>query len=363
MNNPAPIPLLRRRRPRKGSKTMKYKIIIPILGFLALAGIGGSVEGQQALPAPTPSANSSAEKTIIEVKGDRSEALKILRDQGVNAIELKGSSFTLPTVVVDAPTQVDYGEMIVVSASIDKTKFPEGLQKVNYQWTVIEDGRVKTNAVVWPDGTRIFFAAGMKPKVVQVLLDVDCLFGTPQTVGATSVLANAEMDSPNISVTTITIGDGVVPVPVPVPPVPVPTPTPTPTPIPTPPAPTPVVFPDGKYKLSQFSYDLFAGATNLSQAEKTAVAGGLSNNFDTIAAKVAAISDYKDVTKILSDLKIGNDAALTASGVDKTKLVAIKTALSDKLYSLYSTQALNIADDFAQCFREISIGLKAVKGN
>jgi hypothetical protein len=336
----------------------KYKIILPLVGFVALMG-AANVEGQSG-KSPAPAAPAAPDKAIIEVEGDKSEALKILRSQGVNAVELKGSSYTLPTVAVDAPDVVDYGEMVVVSAVIDKTKFPDGLQKINYQWTVLEGGQVKTNAVVWPDGTRVFFAAGMKPKTFQVLLDVDCLFGTPTTSGSTTTLTNAEMDSPPIAVKTIVVG-GPTPIPDPVvPPQPTPTPTPpVPTPTPTP-APVTPTFPAGKYGLSDFTYKAVQAST-LTQAEKVAFASNMAKAFDATAAKIAAIQDFRDPTKILQDLKDGNNAALAASGVDPAKLTGLKASLSDKLYNLAAANQIATADDYGTAFREISEGLKAVK--
>lgn len=335
---------------------MKYKIIIPILGFLALAGIGGSVEGQQTIPAPT--AAVTAEKTIIEVQGSKQDALKILKSQGVSAIELRGSAYILPQVTISAPSQVDVGDMIVVSADLDKTKYPDGLQQVKFQWTVLEDGRLKPNTIVWPDGSRIFFAAGMRPKVYTVILDVDALFATPQTVAGATVLANAEIDSPPLSVTSIQVGDPT-PVPVPVPP----TPTPVP-PVPVPPTPTPtpvpVVLPDGKYKLSQFAYDAVNTSVGLTQAERVSIAGAYATGFDATSAKIAALSTMGTVEAIMADLKAGNDAALKLTGIASTKYASIKTAISDKIYSLSSTGSVVTIDDFATAFREISLGLKAV---
>jgi hypothetical protein len=288
---------------------------------------------------------------VIEVQ-NKDEALKTLKDKGINATELKGEKFELPTIRVrgnEAP--FDPGDEIILEASIDKTKIPENLVEIRYKWIVIDNGR-RRNMIVSDDGQKIGFGAGMSPRKIAVTLDVDCLFGVKDAEGFVN---KASMYSPEPVITEVIVGNPPAPTPVPVPPTPVPIP-PTPVPVPAP------VFPDGQFGMAKFSYDAITSDTTITATDKVKLAQALAASFGGVAAKIAAVSTYTDVPTILADTKKANNDAINSSGVPMASTANLKKTLGDKIYSLYhDQQKVNTASDFAQLYREIRDGLNAVK--
>jgi len=298
-----------------------------------------------------------APKTILEVKGSKAEAARILKAQGIDAVELRGSTYVLPTVDIVSQEEVDPGEMIVVSANLDRTKFPEGLVQVKFQWTVVQDGKPKDNVIVWPDGSKLFFAAGMKPATYNVFLDVDCLFGTQQTVEGKSALVNPEIDSPEISVKTIKVGGGAKPEPdVPNPPPPTPPnpdpPTPKPDPEPT--------FDPGKYGISKMLYDYMKTYEGLTGEEKYKVSQALKVTYETVSSQIAALSQMRDVNTILQTAKTLANDNLASSGVPTSKIETLKSTMSGYLYTLYQNGTCRTAEDFKAAADEAAKGFAAI---
>lgn len=342
---------------------IKFKLLLPLIGLFAI-GHPGHVDagpGDQPAQASPPGPNldlgklelpplrlADATQTVPRVHRESSAAV---RPQASPPIDIKRDGYVLPVVQLNAPSNVDIGEMIVVSAAVDKTRPTDNLQQVKFQWTVIEDGKIKTNVIVWPDASKIFFSAGLKPKTLVVFLDVDCLYGVAKTVDGASLLSDVQLESPDIMATTISVGGSI----------PDPDPPPGPAPGPNPPTPPPApTFENGKYKLSAFTYNILKGNAAIADADKVKLGGALASTFDGIAAKIVAVADYKDPQKILTDLKAANVSAIKNSGVDPTIVSTFNQALGDRIYQLYSEdRTIVTAADFATAFREISIGFKA----
>jgi hypothetical protein len=253
-------------------------------------------------------------------------------------------------VVPDSP--VSYGDMIIVQAVVDKASMPKEVVDYKHQWLVLENGRQKP-VLVWPDGTQAFFAAGMQPRQFTVILDTDYLFEKIEG----GVIKSAWIQPTDATIAVITVGSGPAPTPTPNPPGPTPNP-PTPTPTPDP------VLPDGQFGLARFVFSTLKNDANIAAGDKPKLAAALGTSFDKIAAQIAALSTFKDVEKdILPSLKTSNSAALAASGVPVASTLAFKSALNDKLYSLYHDKPAKLvtADDFGTAFREIAQGLAAFK--
>lgn len=259
-------------------------------------------------------------------------------------------AYAPPSIRLIAPEgPVAYGDMVIVQAAIDKTNLPPDLVDVRHQWVVLEDGKKKT-VLIWPDGTQIFFAAGMQPRQFTVVLDTDCFYQTKEG----DVIKTAGMASPEPLVATITVGSG--PSPPPPPPIP-PGPDPAPTPIPGP------VLPAGRFGLAQFTFDALTGDVSIQPGDKVKLARALAPSFSKIAAQIAALAEFKDVEgKVLPVLKASNAAAIAASGVPVASTLPFKLALNGQLDTLWNTQhQIQTADDFGDAFREIAQGLAAFK--
>ncbi len=303
----------------------------------------------------------------------------------LNGVYAQGPS--VPDVqLVGAEDVIDYGEMVNLKAVVDQNKLPAGLVDIQYNWTILEDGKIKKNIIMWPDGTQVFFAAGMRPKKFTIVLDVNCLFQTKGRIKAvgpdgkplegsqimvegidkpvTDVVIDSHAISPNPIIKQIQIGNG------PTPPPPGPGPSPGPEPIPPPnpnPGPTPDL-PDGQYKISKFTYDLVIQKVPVEARKK---APDLANSYISVADKIrvslsklaagvplAATDLVPDAANIMKAIRTSNATVLGSSANDWQ---AWNKLYGDKVYELYNGKTLNKPSDWEILFRETATGLKAVK--
>lgn len=306
--------------------------------------------------------------TILEVHGDKSVAMKVLKQGGIKTVELKGEKFVLPDIEISVPTRVPYGNMVVATAKFDRSKMPDNLVTMKYQWLVLQDGQPTDNFIAWPDGTKVIFGAGMANAKFTVILNVGCLFQIKETVKVVDpkdpknvvdreIITEADINSPDPIVVSVEVIGPPTPPPPPGPPTPPPGP-----PTPTPPAPAPIVFPPGQFGLSQFTYDNLSADTNMVQAEKVVLAKALGTNLRGIASKINSIATYRDVAQILADTKSGNELAFASSGVPIPKSLAFKKVLGDKIYDLYfNKKTINDAADINAAWNEIALALDSIK--
>lgn len=303
--------------------------------------------------------------TYIQVEGSRTNALRLLKAGGIQAKETKTQRFVPPDVMIGGVNgPVDYGEMVILTADFDVNKLPDGLVDIRFNWSVLDEGKQK-KVFVADGGRQIAFAVGMRPRRIVVILDVNCLFENKETVIVVEkdgknptpreVISEAQAISPSPIFSEIIVGNG----PAPTPPLP---PTPTP-PNPTPPSPpAPPIFPDGQFGLAKFMFDTFNADTNLTRDVKLALAEKLASNLEGIAAKIGAISDYRDLSTILADTKRGNDSAFSGiPGFDANRAESLKLAIRNKIAQLYKDQKINRAEDIAIAWREMSQGLRALR--
>lgn len=272
------------------------------------------------------------------------------------------SAQQLPAIEISAPEKAAYGSMIVATAKYDRTQMPKDLAQMRYQWMVLQDGVPTEGFIVWPDGSKVIFGAGITQSKFTIILNVGCHFVTKEKlkvvdpndekkISDREVITKADIAYTDPIVFTTEVGG------------PKPPPPPNPDP-PTPPTPGPTpVFPPGQFGLAQFSYDNLMADANMNAQEKTKLAAALSANLKGIAAQIAALSTYRDVVQILADTKAKNNEAFTKSGVPLEKTLAFKKALGDKIYQFYHTdKKLNTATDFQAAWQEIALGLEAIPG-
>lgn len=268
------------------------------------------------------------------------------------------SDYVPPKVTITGPESVrPGGRMIIVRANLEKST--ANLISIKYNWTVLIDGEVYKNIMPWPDGSLVVFASGETEGYASAILDVDCVFGTPNVVDGKTVYGNVEMVSPELSVFTVKVeGNSPSPEPTPPSPVPIPTPTPTPTPVPDP------TFPPGRFGLSKFMYDAFKSDTSMTGQEKAQVASALASSYRGIASKIAAVSTYIDFVAILTDTAASNKAAVTATGIDRNKTLNLNKVVGDKIFELTASDKATVktASDIKDAWNEIANGLSSVKG-
>ena len=141
------------------------------------------------------------------------------------------------------------------------------------------------------------------------------------------------------------------------PPNPNPNPNPGPGPNPNPP-PAPEPLPDGTYKLAQFAHDATLGLP----ADAKHIAAKFAVTFDSVASQIAA-GTISSVTAANSLVRTTNEAILKAD--PNTSVIASwqkiwSPAMNGKLSAL-NTAGMKSLADHATAYREIAIGLRAVK--
>lgn len=292
---------------------------------------------------------------VLEIKGDSKKAIKALQQQGIATVELKGTSYVLPSIQISGPETVKSGgRMVTVSATLDKTTLPDNLLSVKFQWTVLVDGVPSKSTLVWPDGTKIIFGSSDNPGNTTVILDVDCLYGvqTSAVIGgkSTDVYTDVETNSGDLQVHNIVVEDAA--------PCPPPAPTPQP-PSPAPiPVPTPPSLPEGKYGLAQVAYSAFVNS-NMTNEQKYKVAQALAASFKSVTDKIG--DGYNNFDEILADTATANKLAVSITGVPPAVTASANQAIGDKLYQLtVQSNQITTSDDLKTAFLEIQTGLAAV---
>jgi hypothetical protein len=278
--------------------------------------------------------------SVIQVD-NKSKAISVLRESGVKAVDLKAMPFVIPNVKIDGLDRAS-GGMIELNAVIDRSQFSDSLASVKYQWVVLENGKKKSDVVTWPDGSKIFFAAGKVGQEYTVILDIDCLFELKD--GQT--IKDVDMNSPEMLVSKVVVGE---------PPAPGPGPAPTPTPTPAP------VFPDSKYKLAPFAYTTLSEDPNLSKEEKATLGAKVAEKLEGVASQIGALDTMKDLKVIIAETGKQVAAGFNEVKIDIAKTQLLKTKLSDKIFELYKSKNVNTPEDIQEAWRELALGLKTYK--
>lgn len=219
----------------------------------------------------------------------------------------------------------------IISLRVQEAEPQPNFVRVNYQWFVLDrDGNLKTNTIVFPGGESVFFGAGItSPNKFTIILVANYLLPKDELV--TKVYTGK-----------VYVGNK----PGPVPPDPVPVPTPDPT------------FPDGKYKLAAFVYNLTRQAVN--DPNKVAVAKALAESYNTVASAISA-GAYRDIQTILTKTTEANKEAMLKAGADRSSWDAVRSKIVDHIYELYKSGAIRTPEDFATAWRELAEGLNGIK--
>ncbi len=242
--------------------------------------------------------------------------------------------------IVGAEKPIPLGELVDLGLSPIENK-PANLVASAVDWKVFEGNVPKR---VRPTGDGIFFGAGVQPKKLLVIASVSYLYVTKEGDKITDAQTRIQ-----VLTTELQIGQSE--------PIPGPTPTPTPGPGPAPtPTPTPTL-PDGRFGLAKTSF-LLATSKVAAPREKAALA--ISEAFESIASSVAA-GAYKTGDAILKATKDANNSALASANLSPEPWEEFGTELQKVLYEMYKTKKITTAEDYADAWREIATGLKAVK--
>lgn len=155
------------------------------------------------------------------------------------------------------------------------------------------------------------------------------------------------------------VPSGVVYVKIPTSQSPEPNPNPNPKPVP----PPPPVFPDGKYKLAQFTYN--SVITNVPAEYQKGPSAEFANNYSGISSKIVAggFNGYTGSTMIqaiLKDTTSANQDSLKNLKVDPKHWDTFFVSLQDELWGKYQGKTLNTQEEFATAWNEIAVGFKAV---
>ena len=236
--------------------------------------------------------------------------------------------------IVGAETPIALGELVDLSVSPIKSP-PQYLVETTYTWKVL-DGYTEKRVRDYNGG--VFFGAGIQPKRLKALVAVTYLYVVKEQEKIVETAARTSFLS-----TDVLIGDEA-------PPAPDPNPNPEPEPS----------FPEGKYNLSPFIYNLTKTKINLSKADKVKQANALAKSFEGIAAAIVAgtIDDQEDILKKTAE---ANRSAIQNVGGDKAKWEGVFTEIQEKLYGLYKDNKMVSKQDFAAAWREIATGFKSFK--
>lgn len=136
-----------------------------------------------------------------------------------------------------------------------------------------------------------------------------------------------------------------------------PGPNPVPVPVPTPPP----SFPDGKYKLSAFTYN--SVISNVQPNYRNA-SQAFSRNYIGISSKIAAgaYNSSKNVQEdILKETTELNRKTLDDLRIPRTTWDQFFLSLQDNTYGMWQRRELTTKEDFGTAWQEIGIGFAAVK--
>lgn len=256
------------------------------------------------------------------------------------SLNVFAEKFVIPDQkIVGAETPIPLGELVDLSVSPIKSP-PQYLVETTYTWKVL-DGYTEKRVRPYDGG--VFFGAGIQPKRLKAFVAVTYLYVVKDQDKIVESAARTSFLS-----TDVLIGAEAPPEPDPS----VPTPTPNPEPDPT--------FPEGKYNLSKFIYDITKTKINISKADKSKQANALAKSFESIAAAIAAgtIDDQEDILKKTAE---ANRSAIQTVGGDKVKWEPVFVDIQEKLFGLYKDNKMSTKQDFATAWREIAVGFKSFK--
>lgn len=229
--------------------------------------------------------------------------------------------------IVGAETPIPLGELVDLSISPIKDP-PKHFLSYSVAWKVF-DGDKEKRVREYQDG--IFFGAGVVPKKMTALVAVTYLYAVKETEKIVEVATKTVILS-----TPVLIGEE----------------NPEPTPDPVEPEPS---FPESRYSLNSKAYK--AAMSKVPSAARKAGAKNIAKSFESIASAVSA-GALNQVDDILKKTTEANRAAV---GNYKADWEPFFKYMQDVLYTLYEDKQMVNVNDFAEAWREVATGLKAVK--
>lgn len=241
--------------------------------------------------------------------------------------------------IIGAEAPISLGELVDLSVSPVKNP-PQFLVETSYSWKIL-DGYTEKRVRPYDGG--VFFGAGIQPKKLKAFVAITHLYVVKEQDRIVESAARTSFLSADILI-------GVESPPDPDPSVPTPNPNPEPDPI----------FPESKYNLSKFIYEITKNKINLSKSDKSKQANALAKSFESIAAAIAAgtIDEQEDILKKTAE---ANKSSIQSVGGDKTKWEPVFVDIQEKLFGLYKDNKMTTKQDFATAWREIANGFKSFK--
>ena len=230
--------------------------------------------------------------------------------------------------ILGAETPVPLGELVDLTVSPIKDP-PKHFISCSVAWKVF-DGDKEKRVREYQDG--IFFGAGVVPKRMTALVAITYLYAVKEGDKTTEITTRTVIIS-----TPVIIGED-----------------PGPSPVPDPSAPEPS-FPEARYNLHKKAYSL--AMSKVPAATRKGSAAAVAKSFESMASAVAA-GAVKEVDDLLKKTAESNRAAV---GANKAAWEPFFKEMQDTLYSLYEDKQMVTAADFAEAWREVAAGLKAVK--
>jgi hypothetical protein len=228
--------------------------------------------------------------------------------------------------ILGAETPVPLGELVDLSVSPIKDP-PKNFVSYSIAWKVF-DGDKEKRVREYQDG--IFFGAGVVPKRMTALVAVTYLYVVKEGDKVIEVATKTVIIS-----SPVIIGEDIAPSPDPV-------------------APEPS-FPEARYNLNKKSYSI--AMSKVPAAIRKGSATAVAKSFESIASAVAA-GAIMEVDDLLKKTAESNRAAV---GANKAAWEPFFKEMQDTLYSLYESKQMVTASDFAEAWREVATGLKAIK--
>ena len=228
--------------------------------------------------------------------------------------------------IVGAESAVPLGELVDLTISPIKDP-PKHFISYSVAWKVFDGDREK-RVREYQDG--IFFGAGVVTKRMTALVAITYLYAVKEGDKTTEITTRTVIIS-----TPVIIGED-------------------PGPSPDPAAPEPS-FPEARYNLQKKSYSL--ATSKVPATIRKGSAAAVAKSFESMASAVAA-GAVKEVDDLLKKTAESNRAAV---GANKAAWEPFFKEMQDTLYSLYEGKQMVTASDFAEAWREVAAGLKAVK--
>jgi hypothetical protein len=210
----------------------------------------------------------------------------------------------------------------VIIYQIKANTVKSDIPPANYKWLVFDNGIVRDNVPVWPDGKQVFLTYGPDKKHVDVILWVEGL--KPAIIEFNTDANTNTNENKNLS---------------------------------------------NKYNLRDFSYSLVM--TKVKTLTRAQESQNLSKSYSSVASQILqSVTKQKSMVQLdQNDLKTDDDSILQkiaqsnrdTLGTSATAWQDWNVAYGDYVYKLFKDKKINSPEDWAQAFKETAEGLSSVR--